>query len=243
MRALLDLLAGLAPKLMDAGPERFGLSGRDRKGPRSVNAERALLDQVIRMFGLSEIDLYAATGEPGVTVVLNEPIGIVIPRSFSSLTEPEQVFTLTYQVARIAQGTHLERALGREQAQLLMAGAAAALGMQAPANFDRTRVTEMGRRLIKAVPWLSKGRFEESVRRSVADQPDDPGPLFDTLHRGCLRLALVVSDDLSCLHLLKTRSPEFFGIAPQAAPATLQDLLKFWVSPDAMVIRRQLGLS
>ena len=243
MRALLGMLATLAPKLMDAGLERFGLTARDRIGPRSVNVERALLDRVIRMFGLHELDLYAADDESGVKVVLTEPCGVIIPQSFATLSEAEQVFTLAYQVARVAQGTHLERAVGREQTLLLLAAAAAALGMHTPMNFDDARVTETGRRLAKAVPWLSKGRFEESVRRSIADQPDDPGPLFDALHRGSLRLALIVSDDLSCLQLLRARGLEFFGIPPHASAATFQDLLKFWVSPEAMIIRRQLGLS
>lgn len=242
MRALLGMLANLAPKVVDAGPERFGLTTRERLGPRSTSAERALLERVLRMFEAPEIDLYVATVESGVTVVLAEPIGIVIPKSFSSLTESEQMFTLTYQVARIAQGTHLERAVGREQSLLLMAGAESAVGVKPVSNLDPARISQVGRRLAKAVPWLSKGRFEESVRRFAAERQDDPGPLFDALDLGCLRLALIVSDDASCLNLLKARGPAYFGLSASAVPARLQDLLKFWVSPDAIVIRRQLGL-
>src|SRR5690606_23638550 len=150
-------------------------------------------------------------------------------------TESEQMFTLTYQVARIAQGTHLERAVGREQSLLLMAGAESAVGVKPVSNLDPARISQVGRRLAKAVPWLSKGRFEESVRRFAAERQDDPGPLFDALDLGCLRLALIVSDDASCLNLLKARGPAYFGLSASAVPARLQDLLKFWVSPDAIV--------
>lgn len=242
MRALLAQLVNLAPKLFDAGPERFGLTTRDRIGPRAVHSERVVLDRVTRIFELGEVDLYSAAGESGVTLLLTEPVGVVVPASFANFTEAEQVFLLAYQLGRVAQGTLVEAAVGREQTLLLMAGAAAALGAEVPSPFATADVADMGRRLSKAVPWLSKGRFEESVRRSLAEQSSEPGQLFDLLNRGSLRLALLVCDDLSCLNLLKTRGPQLLGVNPRSMAATTQDLLKFWVSPDAMVARRQMGL-
>jgi hypothetical protein len=239
----LGQLAALAPKVVDAGPERYGLTSRDRIGARGLHAVRGLLDRLVRAFGMHEIDLYPADGRTIVDVVLAEPVGIVIPEGFENLTEPQQIFCLARQVARCALGMQVEAAVGPSQTVLLVAAAAASVGVEVPApGFDAEQVNEMSRRLTKAVPWLSKGRFEDASRRAFADQPSDLGQLFQTLDRGCLRLAMVVADDLSCLVLLRQHSEALLGIAAGEVGSILEDLLQFWVSPDAMSIRRQVGL-
>jgi len=243
VRGLMVQLAQLAPKVVDAGPERWGLTQRDRIGPKGSHPVRLLLDRLARVLQINEIDLYPGVGDTGVDGVLAEPLGIVVPESFSTLPESQQVFCLARQLARIAMGIHVEAALGTDQTLLLVAAASTALGIEPPTPVSGADVDGMGRRLVKAVPWLSKGRFEDAVRRSVADQPADLGGTFRALNRGALRLALVLSDDLGCLGLLKAKGPRLFGIEAQSLGATLEDLLRFWISPDALVIRRQLGLT
>lgn len=242
VRALLGQLAQLGPKVVEAGPERYGLTQRDRIGQKVSHPARALLDRVARVLGVEDIDLYAGTGDTGVDVVLGESLGIVLPETFATLPEPQQVFCLLRQLARVAMGMPVEAALGTEQTLLLVAAAATAVGIEPPTPVPGADVDGLGRRLVKAVPWLSKGRFEDAVRRSVADQPADLGATFRALNRGALRLALVLSDDLGCLGLLKAKGPRLFGIEAQSLGATLEDLLRFWISPDAMAIRRQVGL-
>lgn len=243
VHALLVQLSMLAPKIVEAGPERYGLTSRDRIGSRGTHPARHLLDRLARAFGVHEIDLYPAGGNTVVDLVLAEPVGIVIPDAFDNLTESQQIFCLGRQVARSALGMQVPAAVGVEQTLLLMAAAAWAVGVDVPApGFDADEVAETGRRLGKAVPWLSKGRFEEAARRAVADLPSDLGVLLGELDRGCLRLAMVLADDLSCLTLLQQHSESLLGIAPGNVGAILEDLLKFWVSPDAMSIRRQVGL-
>ena len=93
------------------------------------------------------------------------------------------------------------------------------------------------------MPWLSKGRFEEIAGRYVADIPGNLSAVLAEVHRAALRIALVLSDDLSSLGLIKERGPRLLGLDPADIVQTIEDLLRFWVSPNAMAIRRQVGLA
>jgi hypothetical protein len=239
----LSQLVPLAPKLAEAGPERYGLTSRDKVSSRGVHPTKSLLDRLTRAFGTHELDLYPAGGKTLVDLILAEPTGVVIPDTFDNLSDSEQVFCLARQVARCALGTQVEAALGSERTMLLVAAAGELVGGDVPApGFDPEEIAETARRLAKALPWLSKGRFEEAARRAMADLPSDLPRLFQELDRGCLRLAMVLSDDLSCLALLQRQAPALMGIDAGSVPAMVEDLLRFWVSPDAMSIRRQVGL-
>ena len=243
MRGLLSQLIPLAPKVMDAGPERYGLSIRDRVGPRGLLSSRALLDQVARVFGVTEIDLYPADGETGVGVVLGEPTGIVIPASFESLNDAQKVFCLSRQLASVAQRTQVVAALGPTNTELLLAGATAVIGIETAASgFTSEQVWRMARRLAKAIPWLSKGRFEDAARSYAGELPDRLSDLLRELDRAALRLAMVLSDDLSCLGLIRQRGPALLGLEQGQLATIIDDLLLFWISPAAMTIRRQVGL-
>jgi hypothetical protein len=241
---LLAQLMPLAPKVMDAGPERFGLGTRDRVGPRGFHPSRTLLDRVARVFGVAEVDLYSADGETGVGVVLTEPTGIVVPGSFESLTDAQQVFCLARQLASVAQKTQVVAALGPSNAELLMAGATAVIGIETAASgFSTEQVWKMARRLAKAIPWLSKGRFEDAARGYAVERPDNLSELLRELDRAALRLAMVLSDDLSCLSLIRQRGPALLGLEQAQLAPLIDDLLLFWISPAAMAIRGQLGLA
>ncbi len=240
VRALFVQLGTLAPKLVDVGPERYGLSAKERVGGPLA----PLLERITRIFNLAEVDLYLAVGEPRVGAVLGEPVGIVVPETFQKLSEPQQVFCLARQATNIALGTHLVAALGPGQTLLFVAAAASLVGVEfGAATFGSEQIADVARRLTKALPWLSKGRFEEAARRAVADLPTEMSSLLAELDRASLRLAMIVSDDLSCLHLVKEHGASLLGLDRQSIAATLEDLLRFWVSEQAMTIRRQIGLA
>jgi tetratricopeptide (TPR) repeat protein len=243
VRNLLVQLIAVAPKIMEAGPERWGLSTKDRVGARGAHSSRLLLDRVGRAFGVAEIDLYPADGELPVSVALTEPAGIVVPASFDRLSESRQVFCLARHVAGIARKTHVVGALGVDAAELLLAAAAAVVGIEIPApRFQAEQVTETARRLAKAIPWLSKGRFEEAARGYALAHPESVSTILRELDRAALRVALVLSDDLSCLALVEERGTALLGLPPADVSATVEDLLLFWISPGAMAIRRQIGM-
>lgn len=241
--ALLAQLSTLAPKVVKSGPGCYGLSSRDRVGPRGLHPSRVLLDRMSRAFGVPEVDLYPAESEVGVSVVLTEPVGIVVPPSFEELTDSQQVFCLARPLASIARRTQLVTAVGPQTAQLLLAGAAQVVGGDAvSSSFSSEQVAEVARSLVKAVPWLSKGRFEELARRYVAEEPRELMALLQEVERASLRIALVLSDDLSCLGLVKQRGESLLGLGPADVSPAIHDLLRFWISPNAMTIRRQVGL-
>ncbi|MBN1609416.1 MAG: tetratricopeptide repeat protein [Polyangiaceae bacterium] len=242
VRSLLAQLASVAMKVMEAGPERWGMSTKDRVGARGLHPSRLPLDRVGRAFGIADIDLYPADGEPPVSLVLTEPPGIVIPASFDGLTDAQQIFCLARHVASIARKTHVVAALGAESAELLLGAAAATVGIEvAVPGFDAEQVAETGRRVAKAIPWLSKGRFEDAARGYGMDRPESISTILRELDRAALRIALVLSDDLSCLALVKERGTPLLGLSRADLSATVEDLLTFWISPGAMAIRRQIG--
>jgi hypothetical protein len=80
------------------------------------------------------------------------------------------------------------------------------------------------------------------IKRVLARSLGAGGKSESELDRGALRLAMVIADDLSCLALLRQNSESLLGIPAGEVGAVLEDLLKFWVSPDAMTMRRQVGL-
>jgi hypothetical protein len=179
-----------------------------------------------------------------VGVVLTDPVGIVIPGSFEQLTDAQQVFCLARRLASIAQRTQVVAALGAPTTELLLAGTAAVVGIEPDAaGFDPAQVAETGRSLSKAIPWLSKGRFEEVARRYLADPPANLSALLGEVDRAALRVALVLCDDLGCLQLIRKRGPALLGLDAAELAPTIDDLLKFWISSNAMAIRRQLGLA
>jgi hypothetical protein len=191
-----------------------------------------------------EVDLYPAGGDTVVNAVLTEPVGIIIPAGFDELSESHQSLCLARVLATIAQRTHVVAALGPAGAELLLAATAATVGVETTARgYQGDQVAEVGRALAKAVPWLSKGRFEEAARRYVADIPSNLPAILAEVQYAALRIALVLSDDLSCLGLIKERGTALLGLEAAEVIPTIEDLLRFWVSPNAMAIRRQVGLA
>jgi hypothetical protein len=181
-------------------------------------------------------------------LVLADPPGIVIPSEFAGLTEVLQTFCLTRAVAAIALGQEMVMAHGLEATRRLLSASCLALGVRPPdSEPPEDDVAELSRRISKALPWLAKGRFEDAARRYAtlpsAALGDGLAEGTEALRNAAYRIALVVCDDVAALDFLRGAGRATLGLSEQEAQVIYKDLLAFWVSEEAMGLRRRLGLA
>ena len=237
-------LSELGSKLFGPGLERFGLTSRDRMGARSNHPLRPVFDRVLRAFGVVELDLYPAAEYDGALVlVLTDPLGLVVPRSFAGLSEVDQVFALARFVVNVARGVHLIDVLSDvELSDLVVAGARLVEPRFAPNRSSGADLDALGRRISKALPWLAKSRFEDAARRFVASRPPDGASLGRELRAAALRAALIAADDVSPLLLLQRTRGTIVGLDVEESKSAQLDLLRTWVSEASMQVRKRAGL-
>lgn len=246
--ALLGQLAEGMSKIYAPGLERFGLTTRDRIGPKSGHALRVTAERVARIFGVHEFDLYAASDYDGaIAVVLTDPVGLVLPASFAARSEVEQIFLLARPMANIARRLAVVDALPPADLGLLLTAAGRLVdGSFGSGAYEEAHLEPLARRVSKSVPWLSKGRVEDAARAFIAAGPVDAADFSLRVRLSAARAALLVADDVvSCVQILRRTEGDLSGleaIHTEAAVRTIRDMVLFWASEPAMQVRREVGL-
>jgi hypothetical protein len=221
--------------------ERYGLSTRDRITSKSGHPLRLLCDRVAQIFGVSDYDLYAHQyAAATVEVELDDPIVVLVPPLFGTLTEPQQVMLLARVFANIARRLSvIDKLLARDLQLLLAAGARIvdpAFGMGLD---DEEFMNQLARRVSRTLPWLGRGAIEDAARDYAAGERVDAADWLVRQRTAAARAALLVGDDLDGAITLLKQHPTALGVDPTSlAP----DLVRFWVSEAAMNARRRLGL-
>ncbi len=241
--ALLAHLAGPLSKVYPPQLKNLGASGRKKISAKGLHPCRPVLDRLCLSFSSPPIDLYPSETVEEIHVVMTDPVGLVIPSSLGDLSDVEQVCYLGRFVANIARGTHAVDALTEEQLRLAMA---AALRMvDAPGDdstIESADLTKITKKLIKAMPWLSKGRIEEAARHYGGAPLQDVGELREQLRASAFRAALILADDISPLFDLSKGGSRLVGEPDSRIESLQADLLPYWASVGAMSLRRQLGM-
>ena len=243
--ALVSQLGDLGHKLYGPGWERVGIAPRAKTGARSKQPLRPIFDRVVRAFGPVDVDLYVASDYEGpMRLVLTDPVGIVVPGNFAGLGEADQVFVLSRLVALVARGTHLAEFLGPDEfADLIIASVRLADQRFGSSRASGSELDQLSRRVTKALPWLAKGRFEDTARNYAESHPTGFVPSADSLRRAAFATALVAADDVSPLALLSRPEGSIVGLSPNDQKPTQLALLESWVSEPAMALRRRGGLA
>ncbi len=98
-------IAPIAAKAIRFELSNFGISSRERIGPRDNHPTRHLAERVGRALGIEAFELYLVPSWQGAARVFpGDPPALVAPTSFMELPELEQTFALARLFARIAVG-------------------------------------------------------------------------------------------------------------------------------------------
>lgn len=237
-----EALGSTMAKLYPPNLEALGTSARNRVGPRGPHPVRTALDRVCHCLGMPEIDLYFSDSAEAMHVVFTDPVGIVVPVQFSGLPEPDQVFYLASLAANIARYATVVDALDIRELRLLLGAAERLVTPHAEVSgVDPHELSEVTRRLQKALPWLAKGRIEDAARRYAAAPIADLPGFVAALKASARRAAMLLADDVRPVVQLQKGQGGLIGISSEEAPAVIADLLPFWASTEAVAIRRGVG--
>ncbi|MEB2324393.1 MAG: hypothetical protein OZ921_17905 [Sorangiineae bacterium] len=246
-----ELLASLGetlPKLYPPELERYGLTARDKVTPRSGLPIRALSDRVGQIFGVLEHDLYLHRAHAGsIEVELTEPPALLVPAHVATLSEPQQVFLLARPLANIARGLHALHKLPPEALELLLAAAARAVEPSYGSGLtDDEYLAAQARRLQKAISRRGRRVMEEAAQLYVSSPRIDFADWVFRARLTAQRAAVVVADDLpGAVTLVRRTEGDLAGLQGAALAqgmAGVRDMLRFWGSEHAAILRRKLGI-
>jgi tetratricopeptide (TPR) repeat protein len=250
-------IAGIESRILRADLTELGISARDRIGPRSGNATRALLDRMARSLGLSEIDLIITPSVSRTRVLAQDTLWVVVPRSLVELPEPTQLASLGRALARIALGVPWLEELPPPHIEALLIAAA----RQVIPNYGADEVDVLSSKLVAQYePTVAKGivrknkKFLEELAPHLVSPQGRPVPVdsfIGALARAELRAAYVLTGDLlatidelrgldaSFLHA--TESPGRAALAAVLDHPFAGDVTRFALTTEATALRRRVG--
>ncbi|MFO0552538.1 MAG: cellulose synthase [Polyangiaceae bacterium] len=186
----IDVAISIQPivgKVIPLSISNYGVTSREKVGPRDGNPTRALADRIARCLGFSDFELYLSGAWNGpLHLFPGDPPMLVAHHSFSELPEGEQAFALGRMLARIAMGMTWLDVVTPDVCEALLLSAVrqvlpqwgnGELGPQREAALANVHVAmqrAIGRKQRKAIeeraqslsPSMSMGQFFAGVRRS-----------------------------------------------------------------------------
>ncbi len=242
------VLAAVGDGLAKAYPiayEMYGVRKSDRIKARSGDPLRQELDRLAAVFAVEEFDLYVHAGVGGdVTVELTQPPSIMVPASVAELPEAQRVFLLSRPLAGMALGLHAALKLGAADMAMVFAAAVRRLVPDfEEGQHDSAQVAQLEQML--APSWFGRGRVDEAVQAYYV-QPVDIAEWSPSVARTVSRAAAVLAGDLdACVAALKhvgAVPAALSGVEVVKQSPLVADLLRSWVSPAAMDLRRLAGI-
>ncbi|MEZ4256108.1 MAG: tetratricopeptide repeat protein, partial [Polyangiales bacterium] len=243
-----ELLATLAPFLHKVYPpdyDAFGLTSRDKEGTRQPSPLRVLANDVCRVAGVGNIDLYVhRVRSRGVAMELSDPPALFVPASIEDLSLPQQTFLLSKPVLAVAIGP----AGGGEASrpgwfEVLVA---ASVRMVAPQYGDGLTSEEVledtKRRIQKAISRKAKKVIEERAGHIAALPPIDYAAWSAGVHQCLRQFASLAADDLvatvDITRRLEREHQGREGAELVRKSPVVQGMVRFWLSDTANSLRR-----
>lgn len=246
---LLAALGDIPSKMFPAELERWGVSSRDRLGAKSGHPTRALADRLAAILGLGDYDLYLHRSHSGlVELELTDPVSVLVPASITSLNEAEQAFLLGRALATAARGLAPVDRLPPPMLEILLAAGARLVEPNFAAGaLDEEYLSVQARKLSRALPWLGRGPIEDAARAYAQAPLRDLADWTLAVKIAAARAAAILADDLpSSVTLVRKLEGDLSGAEGNAlaqGARIAHDLVRFWVSESAFVLRRRLGLA
>ncbi len=217
---------GLA-KLWGTDPRAIGLNRRDRVAPRSGHPVRAVLDELCAAANV-ECELYERDDGPCVEVALADPPAILVTPEVAALPAAQQSFLLGRAVAMIAARLHPVLVLSAESLGQVLSAAAGE-----PVTLDDG--DDLGQRLRKQIPRKWRRSYETAAERYASAPLVDAAPWRRAVIATANRTAALLADDLAAARA-------GLALLGEVEPATMGDLLRFWMSDAAVQARSALGI-
>jgi tetratricopeptide (TPR) repeat protein len=246
---LIAALGDIASKLYPPELERWNVTSRDRLSAKSGHPTRALADRLAAVFGLGDYELYVHRAHAGlVELELTDPISVLVPVSVTSMSEAEQAFLLGRALAMAARGlAAVDRLPPSSLGVLLAAGARLIEPNFSAGEHDEEFLSVQSRKLSKALPWLGRGPIEDAARAYAQAPLRDLGDWTLSVKVAAARAAAILADDLpSSVALVRKLEGDLSGATGTALAQGARishDLVRFWISEAAFVLRRRLGLA
>jgi hypothetical protein len=112
---------------------------------------------------------------------------------------------------------------------------------------DEEFLSVQSRKLSKALPWLGRGPIEDAARAYAQAPLRDLGDWTLSVKVAAARAAAILADDLpSSVALVRKLEGDLSGATGTALAQGARishDLVRFWISEAAFVLRRRLGLA
>ncbi|MBN1656048.1 MAG: tetratricopeptide repeat protein [Deltaproteobacteria bacterium] len=235
---LAESLSLALAKLFPADLKLYGLSRRDRIGPRSGNAFRATADQIAAIVGAPEFDLFFHQNPSNdITLELTVPPALMVPQWAMELSQPERVFLLARRLTTLARGLQaVDRLAAPELAVILTAAVRITIPDFVSSNVNPDRVDEMVRELKRILSRKERKSVEQASIRFSASNPPDFERWIRAVQFTVSRIALLLSDDIvASVKMIERTSHETLQDNALAA-----DLVRFWVSDAAIRFRETL---
>jgi tetratricopeptide (TPR) repeat protein len=246
--ALIAALGDITSKLYPPELERWNVTSRDRLGAKSGHPTRALADRLAAAFGLGDYELYLHKAHSGlVELELTDPVSLLVPVSVTSMSEPEQAFLLGRALSMAARGVAaVDRLVPPMLGVLLAAGARLVDASFGAGEYDEEYLAVQARKLARALPWLGRGPIEDAARAYAQAPLRDVSEWALAMKIAAVRAGAILADDLpSSVALVRRLEGDLSGAEGQSlivGGRIAHDLVRFWVSEGAFVLRRRLGL-
>ncbi len=227
----------------------FGVSPRERIGPRDGNPVRTLADRIARCLGVTEYELILSPNwSAPLRVFPGDPPVIVGPASFIDLPETEQAFAMGRLMTRLALGmTWLDEMPPEAADGLLLSAVRSVLpqwGMGELAPQREHAMTGLLPNMQRAIGRRQRKVIEDLAPTLMAGW--DSRPFLLGVRRSEYRSAYVLSGDLlGGLETMRRSDPEL-ARAGENARALLQhplsnELIRYALSTEAFNERRRVG--
>ena len=239
-------LADCVGKVYPASLERYGLTARDRLGPKSAGSPWELAARIGRIFGV-ELEVYEHSGaEPMVIVEPLEVPALVVSQLVRRLPLAQQVFLLGFGVASIATRLHPAIWLRTEELETIVTGAvrvvapAYTLGGAGSDEANSARDT-----LRKLVSRRWRRPLELAGEELVVKPAGSVAGWQIAIKQTMLRAAMLLADDLpasfeAMRHVVAM--PAVRGAALVQGSEPVRDLMRFWISNRAASVRQHAGM-
>lgn len=247
-----DFLRVLEPslaKLYPADLEAYGVSSRDKIGPKSATSLRRYADRVAAIFGVPDFDLYIhRLRNRGVAVEFGDPVSILVPAAVEELSEAQVTFLLARPMVNISQKMQaFDKLMPRE---LEVALAAAARQLEPEFGVGLTSEDFLGdwsKRIYRALPWRSRKSFDMAAEAYITAPKINFASLARRVAQTSVFVAATVADDLvSSIEAVRQRDSDSSRQEGTENTVTGSDtasgLLRFWGSARAMRLRQITGL-